>query len=363
MPREENFGVFSQLRPWPARTVLIAWALLVMSCVAVSLSPYRIDFNDRQSDTPSDVDLYWAEVRRMKAGESYYQAAARELPARNFPTSSVFNWRTPLPMWLLARMPDPLMGRYLLGAGSCLLLVLGTILLGRDGGLFQAAVGGIFLGGAILPCLVDELYVTPILWAAVLLGLSVCGYGFRLPYAAVLFGITAAFFRELAVAYCGLMLLIAVAKRRRGEAIAWCAALAVYAVFYALHAAQVGQLAERDNTLTSDWVQFNGLAFLVGCAHMNGILMPLPQWVAGIYLSLSLLGLASWCSDWSWRAALTTFGYGVAFLIVGQEVNQYWGTLLAPLLCFGVARGPSSLVYLWRQARITGSGLPRIKPS
>ena len=55
-----------------------------------------------------DVFLYMSEVKRIHAGEGYYQAAAKELVAQGYPTASVFNWRTPLPTWLIAKLPDPL---------------------------------------------------------------------------------------------------------------------------------------------------------------------------------------------------------------------------------------------------------------
>jgi len=42
--------------------------------------------------------------------------------------------------------------------------------------------------------------------------------------------------------------------------------------------------------------------------------------------------------------------YVVAFAVVGQQVNQYWGELIAPLLCFGVARFPASLRDLCQAA-------------
>ncbi len=43
--------------------------------------------------------------------------------------------------------------------------------------------------------------------------------------------------------------------------------------------------------------------------------------------------------------------YLVVFLVVGKDVNQYWGTLIAPLLCFGVVRSQASLDDLWHSSR------------
>ena len=43
------------------------------------------------------------------------------------------------------------------------------------------------------------------------------------------------------------------------------------------------------------------------------------------------------------RAGLTVCAFAVAFSVAGHEFNQYWGSLMAPLLCFGVVRFPASL--------------------
>ncbi len=51
-----------------------------------------------------DLELYAAEVQQMQTGENYYDIAANELVKRGYPTRSVFNWRTPLPMILIAKI-------------------------------------------------------------------------------------------------------------------------------------------------------------------------------------------------------------------------------------------------------------------
>ena len=44
--------------------------------------------------------------------------------------------------------------------------------------------------------------------------------------------------------------------------------------------------------------------------------------------------------------------YVVAFSIVGQEFNRYWGLMIAPLFCFGIVRSPAALGDLWRAAKL-----------
>ncbi len=64
---------------------------------------------------PSDIDLYRAEVQRMRDGYGYYDAANAELRARGYPTRSLFNWRMPLPMWLIASVGDLMVAKAILG--------------------------------------------------------------------------------------------------------------------------------------------------------------------------------------------------------------------------------------------------------
>ena len=80
-----------------------------------------------------DVALYRAEVDRIHNGEGYYQAAATEFTAaRGYPTRSVFDWRTPLPMWLLGKLPTAGWGRALLGAMSLALVLMAFEALARE---------------------------------------------------------------------------------------------------------------------------------------------------------------------------------------------------------------------------------------
>ena len=60
---------------------------------------------------------------------------ATELQARGYPTRSVFNWRTPLPMWLLGVLPGEAAGRVIIGGLAALLLGLGVHVTVREGNL------------------------------------------------------------------------------------------------------------------------------------------------------------------------------------------------------------------------------------
>ena len=82
---------------------------------------------------------------------------------------------------------------------------------------------------------------------------------------------------------------------------------------------------------------------MISTVQMNAFLLSLPQWVTALYLACALFGLAGWNTPLGTRVGLTVCVFLTAFAVVGHEFNQYWGCLIAPLLCFGVVRLPASL--------------------
>ena len=59
-------------------------------------------------------------VCRIRAGEAYYAAFGDELRRRGYPARSIFNWRTPMLLSALARVPDL--------AGKAVLMAIGLLL-------------------------------------------------------------------------------------------------------------------------------------------------------------------------------------------------------------------------------------------
>ncbi len=89
---------------------------------------------------------------------------------------------------------------------------------------------------------------------------------------------------------------------------------------------------------------------MISTVQMNVFLLLLPQWVTAIYLAVALLGFLRWSTCAGTRIGLTAVMYVVAFSVLGQPFNQYWGSLIAPLFCFGAARGLGEVVQLVRAA-------------
>ncbi len=337
-------------------------AVLVLSCgclVAVTLSPLaRGNVGKERSAENNDVALYRAEVDRIHAGEGYYQAAAAELSARGYPTRSVFNWRTPLPMWLIGKMPAVVLGKALLGVLSLALILMAFEAVAREekNVIRRPVACALLLTGPLMPCVLGDLFVMPVLWAGVLIALSICAYGVGRPRLGLALGLAALFFRDLALPYCLLAAAIAWRTSRRGEMAAWLLGLAAWLAFFTLHCSQVNDLiTSQARAHSQSWIQFGGVGFVISTAQMTAYLLLLPQWVTALYLAAALLGLAGWHSPLGLRTGLTVCLFLAAFAAVGHEFNQYWGSLMAPLLCFGVARSPASLRDLWKAGRLTSA--------
>jgi hypothetical protein len=344
---------YARLRPWPARTAILSWFLVTAFCVAVSLSPLADKVLREPCPNSGDNALYRAVAARVSRGEGYYPALGAELLARGYPTRSVFNWRTPLPIWLVAKLPCRGMGQVALGLLGLSVLLLGTELTVREerGRLARVLPVAILLGAPTLLCATSEMLVMPMLWAGTLIALSACAYGLGWRRLAVAAGLAAPFFRDLALPYALLCAVLAAREHRRRELAIWAAGLLAWTVFFGLHALAVSRVMSPDaRAHPQGWVQFGGTAFVVATAQMNPYLVFLPQWVAAIYFVAALFGLAGWHTPGGRRIATAAALYVLAFTVVGQKFNVYWGLLTAPLLCFGVARFPAAACDCCRAA-------------
>ena len=231
------------------------------------------------------------------------------------------------------------MGRALLSVLALIGVVVGAQLIARERGLRQGVLCGLWLVGGFLPCFLDKLYVMHELWAGALILLSVLAYGLKRPAWGAAFGLAALALRELAAPYCALCFVLAIIERRRKEASFWLVAAGVCAFAYGLHIMQVlPRIAPEAHAHTDGWLCFGGAAFVISIVQMNGFLLLLPQWISGVVLAAAMLGFAGWNSAAGRRAGLTASLYLGLFAIVGQPFNQYWGSLIAPLLCLGIAQ-------------------------
>jgi hypothetical protein len=334
-----------------ARLMLLLLAATTMFFIAITFSPLASGFADAPGRGPGDIALYRAEVARMQGGYGYYAAAEAELRARGYPTRSIFNWRMPLPMWLIVALPSVAFAKAVLGLLALTLVWMAFGMLADEGSLGEGLLGVVLLSGALLPCVLGDLLVMPTLWSGVLIALSVVCFGTGYRAWGVVAGVAALWFRELAAPYVVVCLVLTLHERRGRELAGWAAGLAGYVVFLFLHVSQVLPRISPDETAHAvGWIQFGGAGFLISTVQMNAYLLLLPQWVTAAYLGATLLGCAEWRSATGTRIGLTVAAYTLAFSIVGHDFNQYWGSMTAPLFCLAASRAPRSLAALWRAA-------------
>jgi hypothetical protein len=340
------------MSPFAARAVLSFTLVVGWLLVAITLSPWKSGFADAPSRGAGDIELYRAEAQRVRAGEYYYSAVNQELESRGYPMRSVLNWRTPLPIWLIGVLPA--------GGGQALLIALAVCLLGiaghvvaKQAGLARALATLVLLIGALLPVALAGPYLMPEVWCGVLIAASLACYGVERMGWAVALGLAALFVRELAAPYCVVCTLFALHDRRWLEVKAWVVGAIGYAAFYAWHLTQVVPLIDSNARAHQEgWLQLGGAAFVISLVQMNAYLLLLPQWVSALYLVLALLGFASMAEGWGRRAAWAACLYTLSFGVLGQDFNQYWGSVIAPLFCFGAAQGLAALIDVGRAARL-----------
>jgi hypothetical protein len=208
------------------------------------------------------------------------------------------------------------------------------------------------LVGALLPAFLGVGYLLPDVWAATLIALCLCAYGIRRPALGVAAGIAALFAREQAGLCCLIGLVLAARRRAWIEVFTWSTGLAAYGLYFAWHAWTVsGLIGEHELAHREGWIQLAGAPFVIAACQMNCLLLMLPQWVTCIYFPLAMLGFTAWRTEFGERAGLVAAWYLIAFAIVGQPFNQYWGVLIAPVLALGFARSPAAVKDLWHAAR------------
>ena len=300
-----------------------------------------------------DVATFKAMVERLRAGGTYYEVFGDELRHRGYPARSVFDWRTPLLLSTLARVPD-LVSRGLL-AGAGLLLLAATIRMTAHEKVWVAG-SVIMQAGAVLPVMTHGALFMGEPWCGILIGLSVCMYTFKRPGAGIGLALLALFLRELAAPYCVGCSVVALAQRRWREVGGWLGGAGLYAAYYAWHAVQVRahQLAS-DLAHESSWLNVGDLTSLLGKAGWHPWLLAAPSWATALALAVVVLGVVEARTPLHARLASGVYlGY---FLVAGQSFNGYWGLVAWP--AWAVASG-YGLQAIFESVRTLTT--PRLRP-
>lgn len=316
-------------------------ALLIVSVVCISGLSLVFFAESGQSASPGpaeygDSDAYFSILALMSGGSGYYDATHEVLLAHDYGTRSVFNWRTPAWLTLIASFPSMAWASVpLIALAAFALLFAYRMILRSDGGepVAIAAVIGTFPSLVLLAG--PRGIVLSEAVAGMLILLSIACYGNDRWLAGLLAAMAALFIRELAAPYILLSIGFAIRRGSKRELFGWTIGLAAYFAYYAWHWSEIARrLGPADRADPEGWVKFGGIRFVLETAHFNGIYYLIPLWVTAALLPAALVGLFAWREGL--RAALTVTAYLCMFVVVGKPFNFYWGALYTPLLMLGL---------------------------
>ena len=326
--------------------VLVAWGLLAGPSI---LS--RAVGSATGSGGHHDIELYREIATRVAAGGNYYQVALPLQAAWNFPTSPVATVREPLEAWTVAALGAT-------GAQILLLVLLVAgfvVMLGR----LERAASNRFEWYASIVLLVltastflvpDALYLHEC-WAMTLILLSLAARTDRRWWPAMVFGVAAVMFRETALVYLGTMALVALFQKRWSEVAGWAGGALAWLAFYVWHIREVA-LAQVPAPLSApSWLALGGWPFVVSSVRFSSGLVLAPYWIAALIVPLALWGWIFARGPVAMRAGLTALAFATVFLVVGRDINLYWGLLYAGALLPGLAFTPRGILVIARRLR------------
>jgi hypothetical protein len=303
----------------------------------------------------SDLQLYRDIIAGVEAGGDYYDVAARELRAGNYPLKPFFTFRLPTHSLLYATFGERAMivVIWLLSAGLIvawwirLKSVLPLTLLAS----FVVLVAG-GLGGLLQP--MTGLFHES--WAALLLPLMIAIYRPERWWPAVIAGGAALMIRELALPMILAMGGLALIEKRWKEVVGWAAVVAIFAVYLTLHRHWVSQVVLPGDLPSPGWSAMLGLQFALKSISKVTFGIRLPDALPSALLILSLLGWASVRAGWSLRVAILLAGYGTMIALFARTDTFYWALIAAPLSFAGLVFLPKAVADLVKSVRAPREG-------
>lgn len=347
---------FAGLPRYCAIAILVGMALAIFVLALVAMAQP----DPTPSSDGSDIDMYAGVVEHMRHGEDFYGALRAGLSAGHYGMKSVFNWRTPFFMSLVALFPTLLGMQLVVIMAAIAGTFLACWLAWREAG--RAAAGTMLLLQLIslVACLVPRGYLFSEMPAGMVILVSASAYGLGWRRIGLANGLLALFIRELAAPYVLVCAFLAWRDRRYRELALWAVGLLAYGAYFLWHIHMVGlHQSPADHGDPTGWMDFGGAVFVLNAAAFNGLMLAAPLWGTAILLPIAFIGLMAWPGPAGERVALTVFFYLALFAVAGKTYNSYWGALFTPIMMTGLIWFPAGVRDLWQMAR---SSRPRTVP-
>lgn len=337
---------FSDFGPVQARLALAGLLVLAAILLVSALTATTPDVAVAAGQ--SDLDFYEGIIAALRAGLPYYPTLHEGLLAGDYPTLSLFNWRTPVYLQLLALFPSNAAAQVALGGLVLAAWLLGALAVYRLAGPAWALASLATLGLGLLSVAAPRVVMSFEFAGGVLILVSIAAHGLRLRWLGIAALTAALFIRELAAPAVLVAVWLSWRDRRWGEVGTWMVILALYAAYFSWHAGMaMAQLGDAERT-GPGWLAFGGADFVLASARFNGVFLLLPAWATALALPLALVGLAGWRRGG--RAFTTAVAFVLLFCVVGRPMNDYWGSLYTPLLMLGLPFAAPALADLTRAA-------------
>lgn len=331
---------------WASWTALPAEVAARETAVAVPGKAAAPATTTKASRAKGDMALYARIAARVAGGEGYYAAALAEHRASGYPTRPFVTVRLPtlaLTQAAIGAAGVRWLALALTAAGIAALLWRAPQLGTWEERIIAAALLGAGGGAALSPVAAyDHDFIAGLLLTLALFAYRPRKWGLALAAAAAALAV-----RELAAPFLILWLVLALAGRRRNEALAIAALLAVFAAGLWVHAQMVvegrlpGDLASQGwSALAGYRVPLAGLAELTGLRH-------LPPPLSAPLAILPLIGWAGLGGRMGMFATLWFAGLATMMALFARSANYYWIELALPAYACGLAFAPRALIELF----------------
>ena len=337
---------FDHLPAGLSAMILCLLLALVGFGLTSGLAPAASGVGPVSLDRPTDADLYQTIIDGVAGGQGYYPLIVREHRARGYPLRPFFTVRSPL-LATLSAMLGPVLTKMLM-LGLVLAVVVAWWRRLRMSALSPSLQFGVLsaIGLSSSLLMASRLPLFHESWAALLMALSLALRQPERYLAAILAGLAAALFREMAVAFLLVMLASAAFERRWKEMTAWALAIGIEALCLCLHAAMLGERVLPDDIVSQGWHGLGGWTFYADAVSASTALVFLPPGIANCLVPLCLVGWIAAKGGLALRISGILTGYGLLIAGFARPENLYWSLLTAPLQLPGLVLAVPAIAAL-----------------